>query len=160
MLKYKLSRVRLDGVKKGYYYGTAIHGSVITTDDLALRIQRNCSMKHSDCLAVLKELEEVMHDSLCNGDIVKLGGIGTFKLSIRSQSVKDPSKFSANDIKKIRVNFAPERYQTSVATETRADGTKVTKKVFTDTLTYGASVCPDSSVATVVKDYESAQAGA
>ena len=56
---YKLyQNNRKDSKTKGKWYARAIHTQMTETDVLAERIQRNCTVKRSDVLAVLSELVE------------------------------------------------------------------------------------------------------
>ena len=51
---YKLYQdKRLNSSTKDKWYARAIHPQVIETDALAERIQRNCTVKRSDVVAVL-----------------------------------------------------------------------------------------------------------
>ena len=94
-------------------YGKVFAKAVITnTADLqvlAERIQRNCSAKRSDVLAVLTELVEVMQDELQNGHKVKLDGFGSFKIGIRGTTAESVEKYKVTEnVKGLRVNFQPE----------------------------------------------------
>lgn len=91
------------------FYARAVHNSAVTTDDLAEIIQRNCSMKKSDVLAVLTELVEVMTDELQASKTVKLDGLGSFKLGVRSKGADSEEKFSVTKhIVGLRVRFLAE----------------------------------------------------
>lgn len=90
------------------FYARVVHTSTVETDEMAEIIERNCSVKKSDVLAVLTEMSEVMNDQLQDSKCVKLSGIGTFKLAIScigADCIKDfnPTK----NIKKVRVSFTP-----------------------------------------------------
>ncbi len=52
----------------------------ITTSDLADFIQTQCTVKHSDIVAVLRELGEAFKHFFEMGQKVKLDGIGIFKV--------------------------------------------------------------------------------
>lgn len=113
------------------YYGRAVHLNTIQTNDLADIIQRNCSMKRSDVLAVLTELVEVMSDQLKNSMIVKLNGFGSFKLGITSSgTVKEEDYNPLKNVKGLHVNFLPEGKRISGSkkmTRTFLDGCKLQK---------------------------------
>lgn len=95
--------------KKGQWYARAVHTQVVNTDVLADRIQRNCTVKRSDVLAVIAELVEVMQDELQQSHVVKLDGFGLFKIGISSKPALKPSEFSVvKNIVNYRVNFLPE----------------------------------------------------
>lgn len=76
---------------------------------LAKRIERNCTAKRSDVLAVLTELVEAMTDELENSHAVKINGFGTFRVGMSARAIDDPKNFvPATDIKKVHLNFFPE----------------------------------------------------
>jgi predicted histone-like DNA-binding protein len=157
-MKFKLQRIALEGDKKGYYFPRALHLHKVTTKDVAELIQRNCTVKTSDIMAVLYELAEVMHDQLILGNSVQLDRIGNFSAGIVSDSVKDPNDVGDSNIYGLSVHFSPQRYKTTKIVETRADGTKVARKVFTTTLTHDAEIKPMAQlVQPVIDAYNAAQ---
>lgn len=95
--------------KNNWYYARAVMTDTLNLNGIAERIQRNCSMKKSDVLAVLTELVEVMKDELQGSHTVKLDGLGSFKMSMRTTLCETLSQFSASEhIKALRVLFQPE----------------------------------------------------
>ena len=88
------------------YYGRAVQIQTIGTDGLADIIQRNCTVKKSDVLAVINELVEVMTDQLQNSFAVKLDGFGTFKIGLKTVGADKPENFSiSRNVAGLRVNF-------------------------------------------------------
>ena len=93
----------------GKYFAKAVMTETTNLKTLADRIQRNCTAKRSDVLAVLTELVEVMQDELQASHRVKLDGFGSFKIGISGDSVEDPKKYSVTEnVKSLHVNFSPE----------------------------------------------------
>ena len=83
---------------------------MINTRQLAEIIQRNCTVKKSDVMAVLEELVEVMKDQMQDSKRVKLDGFGSFKIAMQSKGAQTAAKFSvAEHVKGLRVLFLPER---------------------------------------------------
>lgn len=155
-VEYKLCQVNIDGEKKGYYYARALHKSTIKTNQIAELIQRNCTVKRSDILAVLSELAEVMHDQLLDSKTVSLDGIGYFSLNLNGVSAKDPRKVGYDTIKSAYVNFQPFYGKVGTRIETRADGSQVKHIELGNMLTSGVEYVPSDSVQTVIKAYEDA----
>lgn len=92
----------------GKFYGRAVHLGTIDTNGLAEIIQRNCSMKKSDVVAVLTEMVEVMTDSLQNSMRVRLDGFGTFKIGLQTSPADSAEEFTpTNNVKGMKVNFQP-----------------------------------------------------
>ena len=83
--------------------------NTVDTDALATIMQRNCTVKKSDILAVISELIETMQDQLQDSKRVKLNGFGTFKISMSSAGAETASDFDARKhIKGLHVLFMPE----------------------------------------------------
>ena len=100
---------RKNSEHKGEWYGRAIQTNTIGTQQLADIIQRNCTAKRSDVLAVITELVEVMRNELQASHRVKLDGFGSFKIGIKTHPAKDASEFSVTkNVHGLHVNFTPE----------------------------------------------------
>lgn len=66
-------------------------------------------MKKSDVLAVLTELVEVMTDQLQDSKTVKINGLGSFKLGVRSIGADTEEKFTiTRNVTGLRVRFLAE----------------------------------------------------
>lgn len=120
MIRYKLYQDnRKNSTHKGEWYARAVVVGVTNLETLAERIQRNCTAKKSDVMAVLTELVEVMNDELQAGHRVKLDGFGSFKIGIRSKGADSAKQYSvAKHVTGVRCNFQPESKKS-------ADGTRV-----------------------------------
>ena len=107
---YRLSQVT-SPKQKGYgkWYPRAVMTNTVDTDALATIMQRNCTVKKSDILAVISELIETMQDQLQDSKRVKLNGFGSFKISMSSNGAEKASDFDARKhIKGLHVLFMPE----------------------------------------------------
>lgn len=113
------------------WYGRAIHPATINLDALAERIQHNCSMTKGDVLAVLTEMVSVMNYELQNSNKVKIDGLGTFYMGIRTSGAASEDKFNAQEnIKAFTVNFLAEGKKTNgKLVRTFTDGIKAIKAV-------------------------------
>ena len=97
--------------QKGYgkWYPRAVMTNTVDTDALATIMQRNCTVKKSDILAVITELIETMQDQLQDSKRVKLNGFGSFKIGMSSTGAEKASDFDARKhIKGLHVLFMPE----------------------------------------------------
>ncbi len=115
------------------WYGRAVHPSTVNLDSIADRVQQNCSMKKSDVLAVLTEMIETMKNELQNSNRVKLDGLGTFYINLKSKGSVNESDFNANEfIKGFKVKFLAEgKKNNGVYTRTFTDNLRVIKAVGT-----------------------------
>ena len=95
----------------GNWYAQSVMTETVDTDKLATIMQRNCTVKKSDILAVITELIETMQDQLQNSKRVKLNGFGSFKIGIENAKggAETAADFSAGKhIKGLHVLFQPE----------------------------------------------------
>ena len=112
---YRLHQDQSTGTKRsGKWYARAVPTAVINTRQLAEVVQRNCTVKRSDVVAVIEEMVEVMKDQMQDSKRVKLEGFGSFKIGILSKGAQTAAKFSvAEHVKGLRVVFMPERTKDS-----------------------------------------------
>ncbi len=108
---YRLHQDQSTGTKRsGKWYARAVPTACIGTRQLAENIQRNCTVKKSDVMAVLEELVEVMKDQMQDSKRVKLDGFGSFKIGIESKGAQTAGKYSVSEhVKGLHVVFMPER---------------------------------------------------
>ena len=93
----------------GMYVARAVHNEVVDTEQIATKIQENCTLKRSDVLAVLSELEDVLCQYLKDGKIVRLNHLGRLKLEIEGKPVSRPEEFDpVKHIRAVRLHFIPE----------------------------------------------------
>lgn len=108
-VNYKIYKSNAKNATNGKYYARAIYKETVSINELATVMQNNCTVKHSDILAVLTELAEVMKQELHRGNRVKIDGLGSFKVGIHSKGAEDVSKFTvAENIVGTRIIFMPE----------------------------------------------------
>ena len=106
----------------GQWYAQSVMTETVDTDKLATIMQRNCTVKKSDILAVITELIETMQDQLQNSKRVKLNGFGSFKIGISGEGANKAEDFSAGkNIKDLHVLFQP---------EVKKDGNGLRQKTF------------------------------
>jgi predicted histone-like DNA-binding protein len=93
----------------GKFYVRAIYDDAfITTEQLADFIQTQCTVKRSDCKAVLDELGGAMKHFFELGQKIRLDGIGIFKVGISSEGSDTLEGCTAASVKNSRVIFSPE----------------------------------------------------
>ena len=122
---YRLSQNKMKTSKAyGKWFAQAVMTGTVDTDALADIMQRNCTVKKSDILAVITELIETMQDQLQNSKRIKLNGFGAFKIGIENATggALTAADFSAGkNIKGLHVLFQP---------EVKTDSTGQRKKTF------------------------------
>ncbi len=70
-------------------------------------ISARCAMSSADVKAVLDSLNWVMDVELQSGNIVQVGELGNFRLSIKSEGVENKDDFTAHNIRRSRIVFSP-----------------------------------------------------
>ena len=108
---YRLHQDKSVGTQRsGKWYARMVPIGMIDTRGLAEIIQRNCTVKKADVLAVLDELVETMRDQLQDSKRVKLDGFGSFKIGINCRGARSAKAFTVSDnIEGLHVVFTPER---------------------------------------------------
>ena len=107
---YRLVRdERKNSPYKGKYFARAVNLGTIETDELARLIERNCSVKRSDVLAVLAELSDVIAQKLADSHRVRLAGIGSLMVGLNGQPCSDPTQYDASYITGLHLCFKPEK---------------------------------------------------
>lgn len=99
---------RKSGSMKDKFYARAAHRETVSIKDIAQTMQANSTVKYSDVLAVLTELAEVIKAELLRGNVVKIDGLGSFKVGLKSSPADTAKEFTAANITGSRINFMPE----------------------------------------------------
>lgn len=89
------------------HYAFVQNQGAINLRQLARRISRESTISMMDTIAVLEGLLQVVPDLLADGKIVKLGDLGTFRVTISSEGADIPDDFNSTFIKGLNVKFWP-----------------------------------------------------
>jgi predicted histone-like DNA-binding protein len=92
---YRLTKSNMKGKSAGRYYAKAVTMGELHTNDLAAMVSESNSVTESDVHGVLIALIQQMKQGMKDGKTVVLDGLGRFKLTLETESVADPSEFSA-----------------------------------------------------------------
>lgn len=93
---------------KGKYYGRPVSLGHVSTEKLAQEIAHSSTVTKADILAVLAELSHAMKEHLQNSMTVDLDGIGSFRVGFCSTPTDDEKSFTAGNIKRFQIYYAPE----------------------------------------------------
>ena len=109
---YKLRQDNQERSKyKGQWFAHAVNLGTIETDELARIIERNCSVKRSDVLAVLAELSDTIRLLLADSHRVRIAGIGSLMVGLNGRPCSDPTKYTNDHITCLHLCFKPEKEQ-------------------------------------------------
>jgi len=108
--KYKLvKRYSKPGDKTSEqkYYAMAVSSGVSDINHLARLIEARSTVSSADVKAVLDNLNFVMDVELRAGRIVKIGELGTFRLSIGGKGAETEAEFNQTLLRRGRIRFTP-----------------------------------------------------
>jgi len=94
------------------WYARAVVTETMTTRQLAEIMQENCTVKRSDIEAVLRELVPTMTRAMQDSKRVKIDGLGSFKIGLKTSPAGSAKEFNAQkNVRGMHVNFQPETYK-------------------------------------------------
>jgi predicted histone-like DNA-binding protein len=94
-----------DATAVNKFYAKAISQGVIDFERLAYLVSNQCTVRESDCYAVLRALEHNIMDELKQGKVVQLGGLGNLQVGVTSHGETLSDSVSAATVKKAHMNF-------------------------------------------------------
>ncbi|GAB3827994.1 HU family DNA-binding protein [Hymenobacter jeollabukensis] len=108
-IEYSLVQRGLPGTTTGpkKWYASVRSRGVTTERGMADKISRSTSLSSSDVKAALESLLQEIPRELAEGQIVQLGDLGSFRVTLQSDGTDTESAFTAAQIRKIKVNFVP-----------------------------------------------------
>jgi predicted histone-like DNA-binding protein len=109
-IKFKVIERGQPGVAGGgtkQFYASANVNGEQTLEGLTRSIEKISTVSGADIRAVLYALVDVMTDSLANGSVVRLGELGSLRVSLSSEGRATAEEINAGAIKKSRVIFTP-----------------------------------------------------
>ena len=109
-LNYKLVKrhsVPSDKTSAMKYYAMAKSNGTTDLNHLCQMIQARSAVSSADVKSVLDNLNFVMDMELSAGRIVKMGELGSFRMSLRSEGAEEESAFNKTLLRKARVLFTP-----------------------------------------------------
>jgi len=89
------------------FYAHAIADGLVDLERLAYLVSNQCTVRESDCYAVLLALQHNIIDELREGRIVKLDKIGSFQIGVRSNGMTLPEEVGSHSVKSAHLNFRP-----------------------------------------------------
>ncbi|AZZ59222.1 HU family DNA-binding protein [Riemerella anatipestifer] len=109
-IKYKVIQKGQPGVAGGgekKYYASANVVSEKTLAGLTKDIEKISTVSGADIRAVLYALVDVMQSSLADGQIIRLGELGSMRVSISSEGKAKEEEVTSAAIKNAKVVFTP-----------------------------------------------------
>lgn len=87
------------------FYAQSRSSGIVRSRELARGIHEKCSLSVADVEAAIVALEEEIISHLLEGKIVRLGGIGDFRMAVKSEKASSRKSVTADKITGVRVKF-------------------------------------------------------
>lgn len=87
------------------YYAAAGKAKPLKMTSIAEAISKECTVTIHDVKAVLSALEEKMIEAFQNGQSIRFGDLGSFRVTLHSNGQDDKTKVGADAIKSVHVCF-------------------------------------------------------
>lgn len=89
------------------YYAQVKMSGDVSLREMCERIQQSCTVTKADVHAVLVAMEDVIVDALKGGEIIRLGDLGTLRVSLSSKGALTEKEYTSSLITKSRIIFRP-----------------------------------------------------
>ncbi len=93
------------GIKK--FYATPVHGKEISLDSLTKAIEKTSTVNGADIRAVLYAMVEETVSNLSEGSIIRLGDLGSLRITLSSEGRATAKEVTASAVKKAGIIFTP-----------------------------------------------------
>ena len=109
-IKYKTIKRGEPGVKGGgtpKYYAKPVVQGERNLEQLTKSIEKISTVSGADIRAVLYAVVDVITDDLANGLIVRIGDLGSLRLSLSSDGFATEAEVNSNAVKNTKILFTP-----------------------------------------------------
>lgn len=106
-IKSVMKRNPLQPGSKPKYYPSVVSNGEYTIKQLAKRVAEMSSFAEGDVLGILQTILQAIPEALSDGKIVRLGDLGSLRISIKAEGIEDEKKVTINQIKSTSVIFSP-----------------------------------------------------
>lgn len=96
-----------DSTAPAKFYAHAISAGEVDLERLAYLVSNQCTVRESDCYAVLLALMHNVLDELRQGRVVEMGILGRFQVGVRSNGLDLQEDVNASAVRSAHLNFRP-----------------------------------------------------
>ena len=105
MIKY-IARQKKDPIKgESKFYAQIAPVDPVTLEEIGMKISESCTVTLHDVKAVLSSLQSQIVYALRVGKSVRLGDLGSFRPTLKSQPQETEDKVTGSDVKVVRCRF-------------------------------------------------------
>ena len=97
----------LDSSSSLRYFPRAVQSGVIDLDQLTEQISTSTTLTETDCQAVVFSLVHHISRALQDGNIVRLGHLGSFQISVKGTSSDTAEEVSTKNISSASIVYRP-----------------------------------------------------
>lgn len=90
------------------WYPVQYTTSTVSEIELGEMIAYETTINPMEAAMVLRQLGKILPAVLMDGKSVKLGGIGTFNVKLRTEGSESRDKLTARNVKEVKINFTPD----------------------------------------------------
>lgn len=108
--KFKVIKRGQPGVAGGgqkKFYASAVPDGELTLDDITREVEKMCTVNGADIRAVLYAMVEVAADALADGTTLRLGEMGSLRMSLSSEGRDKEEDVNASAIRGSSIIFHP-----------------------------------------------------
>ncbi|MBS2101033.1 HU family DNA-binding protein [Carboxylicivirga linearis] len=87
------------------YYAQAVRLRTIKRKEIEEEIVAKTALSKAEARGVLVTLSDIIRKELIGGNGVKLEGIGTFSVRLKSEGAASPEELTANHIESVIINY-------------------------------------------------------
>ena len=89
------------------YYPCAIAHDEIDFETLCDIVSSQCSATRADCYMVITALTDVLKDQLLQGNLVRMGDLGTFRTTLSGEPSETAEQVNRHKVTKCNLTFNP-----------------------------------------------------
>lgn len=107
MIRYKVVERENPVTRQKVFWAQIKTGNPIKLNDLCDLIEKRSTLSAGDVKNCLEALQYEIIAALRNGNTVRFGDLGSFRLTLSSRSAESAEAFEQSNIKHTRVRFTP-----------------------------------------------------
>ena len=89
------------------FYAQAATPEPLNIDKMSEMIAQNCTLTRHDIVACLSAFQEQLINALQEGKSVRLGDLGSFRLTMHSNGSVTEEEFATSNIQRLSIRFVP-----------------------------------------------------
>lgn len=105
MITYKIVEKKKPGTQDFKYYGQISTVKPMGIRELCKKVAARCTATSSDIKAVIDALEYEIIEAVKDGKSVRLGTLGSFRPTLKSEGAESAATWAPNMIKSVNVRF-------------------------------------------------------